>query len=486
MIPLSFYSIPVLMLTAFLTAATGFKKEGFAQYIALFGSLIAAVLSCLTFFQVFQAGTLVHQIGGWSAPFGISIVVDSLSVVFVTLVSAIGFLVILFSQSYIKKNKTEYYALICLVLAGLLGIMQTGDIFNMFVFFEIMNVSCYALVAFYRNRPALEASIKYLIMGAFATSLMLFGIAFLYGSFGTLNLADLASKATGYTGYMLPVAIGLIFTGFAIKAGLVPFHTWLPDAHPAAPSPMSAILSGLVIKGGIYAIVRIGFTVLGAPDILLMSLMVLGVLSMVVGGVLALMQTDLKRLLAYSTISQMGYIALAFGLGTQMGFSGGFFHIINHAVIKSLLFLCAGVIIHYTKTSDLYRIAGTLKSSPVLTYSFLIGVLSLGGIPFFNGFASKWLIYIATFQVNPLLTIFTLIITAMTLAYGLKAFYMIFMSNPNPNAKIVRIPVTMSFALVVLAGLCIILGFVPYIGYYMSDFALQGLDGSAYIRSVLG
>jgi multicomponent Na+:H+ antiporter subunit D len=200
----------------------------------------------------------------------------------------------LFSQSYVKKNKSQYYALMCLLLAGLLGIIHTGDIFNMFVFFEIMSISSYGLVAFYRNRKALEASIKYIVMGALATSLILLGITFLYGAFGTLNMADIAVKASGYTGILLPLSIAFLLTGFSLKSGLVPFHTWLPDAHPAAPSPISALLSGLVIKGGIYCIMRVGFTVLGAPAILLQALTVIGVLSMVVGGALALVQTDLR------------------------------------------------------------------------------------------------------------------------------------------------------------------------------------------------
>ena len=486
MIPLSVYAIYVLMVTGFLTAAIGIKKERFAPYIALLGSFIAAVFSVATIMQVLQNGTITHAIGGWPAPFGIVMVVDSFSVTLLSIVSVVGFLAIMFSHNYIKKNKTEYYALLSLVLAGLLGIFQTGDIFNMFVFFEIMNVSCYALVAFHRNRPALEASIKYLFMGALATSLMLFGIAILYGSFGTLNLADLAIKTANYNGYLLPVAIGLLFTGFAIKSGLVPFHAWLADAHPAAPSPFSAVLSGLVVKGGLYAMLRIGFTVLGAPAVIMNLLLGIGIISMVVGGALALMQTDLKRLLAYSTISQMGYIALAFGLGTPAGMSAGLFHLINHIIIKSLLFMGAGVVIHYAKTSDMYQIAGTIKSSPLLTYTFLIGILSLGGLPFLNGFASKWLIYIATLNVNPLITVFTIIITAMTMAYGMKAFYMVFMSNPNPSAKKIRVPVRMAIPLVILAAACIVLGMVPSIGYYISDFAINSLGTQAYIGAVLG
>jgi multicomponent Na+:H+ antiporter subunit D len=215
-------------------------------------------------------------------------------------------------------------------------------------------------------------------------------------------------------------------------------------------------------------------------------LMVVGLLSMVTGGLLALVQNDLKRLLAYSTISQMGYITLSIGLGTQLGLSGGLFHMINHVLIKSLLFLCAGVVIHYAKTSDMYKIAGTIKSSPMLTYSFLIGVLSLGGIPFLNGFASKWLIYIATMQVNPVLTFIALLTTAMTLAYGLKAFYMIFMSNPNPSASRIDMPLSMSFSIMIIVFLCILLGTVPSIGYTISEFAAQGLVGGNYIGAVFG
>ena len=486
MIPLSFYSVPLLIGTAFIAMSVGFKRDSLAPLVGLAGSLGAAGLCIAGLFQVMQNGIMTGTVSGWPAPFGISVAVDQLSIVLVSLVSIIGFLAVMFSQKYVTGNKTEYYTLVMLALAGLMGIMQTGDIFNMFVFFEVMNVSAYALVAFRRDKKSLEAGIKYLIMGAFATSMMLLGIAFLYGEFGTLNIADLAAKTVGYSGHVLPVSVGLLLTGFAIKSGLVPFHAWLPDAHPAAPSPFSAILSGLVIKGGFYAILRIGFTMLGASALVMGALAVMGLLSMVVGGVLALMQTDLKRLLAYSSISQMGYIALAAGLGTQLGMSGALFHIVNHAIIKSLLFLCAGVVIHHAKTADMYKLGGTFRSAPVLTYAFLIGMLSLGGIPFFNGFTSKWLIYIATMQINPLLTVVTLLVTAMTIAYGMRAFYAIFMTNPNPSSRSVRLPLAMSIPLVVLAGLCLLFGLVPSLGYQMTEFMMQGLSGQAYMEAVLG
>jgi multicomponent Na+:H+ antiporter subunit D len=182
----------------------------------------------------------------------------------------------------------------------------------------------------------------------------------------------------------------------------------------------------------------------------------------------------------------MGYIAVALGMNTQLAMTGAIFHVINHAVIKSLLFLCAGVIIYYAKTSDMHKIAGNMKPNSLLTYAFLIGVLSLGGVPFLNGFASKWLIYVAALQANPLLAVFALLITVMTLAYGLRAFYMLFMSNPNPGAKQMKIPLTMAIPLVVLAAACVVFGLLPVLGYDISSFALSGLSSSAYVGAVLG
>jgi multicomponent Na+:H+ antiporter subunit D len=169
-----------------------------------------------------------------------------------------------------------------------------------------------------------------------------------------------------------------------------------------------------------------------------------------------------------------------------MGMNGAIFHIVNHAIIKSLLFLGAGVVVHQARTTDMYQIAGTFRPGRLLTCTFLIGVLSLGGLPFFNGFMSKWMIYIATLQVNPWITLVALVTTALTLAYGLKAFHTVFMTNPNPSSKRMEIPLSMSVPLVVLAGMCLLLGLMPSLGYQMVDFAIQGLAGQPYVEAVLG
>jgi multicomponent Na+:H+ antiporter subunit D len=198
------------------------------------------------------------------------------------------------------------------------------------------------------------------------------------------------------------------------------------------------------------------------------------------------MQSDLKRLLAYSSISQMGYIALAIGLGSTLGIVGGVFHIINHAITKSLLFLCAGAMIYHAKSTDMYQISVRMKFGRWISYSFLLGVLALAGLPLLNGFASKWLIYIATIHFNPVLTIITLVVTALTVAYGLKAFYVLFMKNPEPRTEKAKIPWSMKIPIAVLVTLCFILGIFPEIGYWLAEMASSAFGNVEYARMVLG
>ena len=236
---------------------------------------------------------------------------------------------------------------------------------------------------------------------------------------------------------------------------------------------------------GIYAILRIVFIMLSSHSALLWFLVFIGTLSMVAGAFLALVQTNLKRLLGYSSISQMGYIAMSIGLGTNLGLSGGILHIINQAIIKGLLFLCAAFIVYQTKTDNLYEISGHFKFQPVVTYSFLIGGLSLVGLPLFNGFVSKWVIYMATLQVNPILTVLSLMVTVITLAYVLKAFYLIFLGNVKLAADEKRIPKTMKIPMIILVILILILGIIPEATIKLSEAMVLSLERAQYITEVL-
>lgn len=486
----SFISIIVLLATAFLAPLVSFKKEKLVPYLAMAGTFIALVLAILTIPQVISQGVVHHQMEFWGPPFGITIAVDSLSLLLIILITSVGFLVTLFSYRFIEKGKTKYYTLLCLFLVGLLGIVHTGDIFNMFVFFEIMGLSSYLLVSYYRNAPAIEGSLKYLIMGSFGTSLVLMGVVFLYGMTGTLNMADLAVRISVMASPVLPLALGLLLAGFGIKAAIFPFHAWKPDAVSVAPAPVGAVLSAVGGAVGIYAIFRIMLTVFAVSSVYIyLMIAVLGAVTMVVGAVLALQQSNLLRLLAYSSISQVGYVLVAFGLGmtNSLGYTAAVFHLLNVVLFEALLFLCAGVIIYKKGTLHMGKLGGLANMSPALTWCFVIGMLSAVGLPLFNGFASKWLIYVVTLATYPILTVLTVLVSVLTLAYFLKAYSLIFLGNPGSGASPAPgIPKTMLMPLLVLAALCILLGVLPWIGMQVSGSVAQSFNNTQYISSILG
>ena len=309
------------------------------------------------------------------------------------------------------------------MIAGMNGVILTGDFFNLFVFLEIASIASYALVAFGVEAEELEASFKYLILGGVSSVIILFGIALLYSATGTLNMAHMSMiLKNGVDKNLLLFIFALFIMGFGLKSAMVPFHAWLPDAHPSAPAPISAMLSGLIIKAlGIYALIRIFFIVLGILPIIKTVLMVLGALSMVIGVFLAVGQWDFKRLLAYHSISQMGYVMVGIGLATPLGILGGLFHLLNHAVFKSLLFLCSGAFEYATGTRQLKELGGLIKKMPWTGASCSTAALSISGVPPFNGFWSKLIIIVALFQAKMyLLAVITVFVSFMTLISFIK------------------------------------------------------------------
>ena len=261
------------------------------------------------------------------------------------------------------------------------------------------------MVAFGVEHEELEASFKYLVLGSIGSSFIIFGIALLYSVTGTLNLAHNASILdNAFPSKIVQFIAALFIMGFGVKAAIIPFHAWLPDAHSSAPAPISAMLSGLLIKAiGVYCLIRIFFNVFGFGQSYSNVLIVLGTLSMVIGALLATGQDDFKRMLAYSSISQMGYIIFAFGLGTPLGIIGGLLHLVNHAFFKSLLFLCSGAVEYATGTRDLQKLGGLWKKMPVTSATCSIASLSISGIPPLGGFFSKLVIVIATVQAYDIL-----------------------------------------------------------------------------------
>ena len=443
---------------AFLNSILGSRARGLSELIRILSPLGLFLFALKALQAVNTHGIIVYCVGAWKPPFGISLVLDGLSVfMLVTMnlaASAISIYAVPYMERYTKKWK--FSTLFLLMLAGVNGVVITGDIFNMLVFLEIAAVASFALVAFGTEKHELEAAFKYAVMSLVGTLFTLLAIALLYSFTSTLNMADMAVALLAKKDSPLVLMITmLLITGFGIKAALVPFHAWLPDAHPSAPAPISAMLSGVIIKSlGVYALCRILFNVIGMTPMVSHILMFLGVLSIMIGVILAIGQWDLKRLLAYSSISQIGYIFLGIGLATPLGILGGLFHLFNHSILKTMLFLNSGSIEYRTGTRDLVGMGGLMQRMPVTGTTHLLASLSLAGLPPLNGFWSKLIIIIAAVQAGragyALLAVLGSVLTMVAFMKMLR--FSLFGPLPNAFAALQEVPLLMRIAVTTLAA----------------------------------
>lgn len=490
-----FVIIPLAV--AFLISLFGrVLKRPFIYTISTFASALLLALSFYGAYIVRLCGgaALVYKIGGWAPPFGICMVLDGLSAFMLVTVNLVAFFVCVYSFNYMEKytDKPKFFTLFFLMLTGMNGVIVTGDLFNLFVFLEIASIASYALVGFGTEAEELEASFKYAIMGSVASSFIFLGIAFLYGFTSTLNMADMARVLSARPGtWVMPFVAVLFFMGFGLKAALVPFHAWLPDAHPSAPASISAMLSGVLIKTlGVYSLVRVLFNIMGITHTYSLTLMFLGALSMVTTVILALSQWDLKRLLAYHSISQIGYVVLGIGLGTPLGIVGGLFHLFNHSVFKSLLFLNSGSIDYAASTRDLKEMGGLKSRMPVTAQTNLIASLSIAGIPPFNGFFSKLIIIFACIQKGYMgYAVAAVIGSLLTLASFMKVQRYAFLGElKERNKDIKEVPAAMKFSMIGLALICLLGGLLllPSLRFFLEGAANVLLEGRRYAEIVLG
>jgi len=499
-IPLpAFIVIPLV--AAFLLPICGKKYKSVATFVA---TVVTIAL------VVFAIGTIgrykVYEIGKWSIPFGINLVLDGLSSLMLLAVSVVSAAAMIFSIRYMEQYtaKSKYLSLFLLMVTGMNGVILSGDIFNVFVFLEIASIASYALVGFGCEHEELEASFKYMVLGSVASMFVLFGVALVYGNTGSLNMAYISKAiAGGDLSPGLTFALGLFIAGFGLKAALVPFHAWLPDAHPSAPAPISAMLSGVLIKAlGVYVLARILFNVFGLSVSVSWVLITLGVLSMVVGVFLAVGQWDFKRLLAYHSISQMGYVILGIGMGAlilasggdkvcaSLAILGGLFHLVNHAVFKSLLFLTSGSVEMSTGTRQLKEMGGLAEKLPVTRTTCTIASASIAGIPPFSGFWSKLILVIAAVQAQFwALAVVIVIVSLVTLISFLKVQRYVFLGELGENMEQVKENKgSMLFAMVVLACLCTLMGLllIPGLRENILEPAVKVLtDGVEYSAKVI-
>jgi len=470
---------------AFLIMILGRFIKDFNKY---FASLALLVLAIFSIYCLATTGDNIslYKVGGWEpvnmVPIGIYMVMDGFTVIVLCIINIVGFLSVFYSISYIRRFTAEnlFYALFCLMIGGMNGVVLSGDLFNIFVFLEISVISSYALVAFGVEKNELEASFKYQVLGGLASFLILFGIALIYWKTKTLNIADISRVLkSGYDRSFYLFVELLILCGFGLKAAIIPFHAWLPDAHSSAPSPISAMLSGVLIKAvGIYVIIRLFFNMFAVSENMSLLITTLGTLSMVIGVFLAIGQWDIKRLLAYHSISQMGYVVLSVGIGmilisrgerpdiAALAVAGGIFHLINHAAFKGLLFLNAGSIEYTIGTRDLREMGGLAKSMPATSATSFIASLSISGIPPFNGFFSKLIIIIAAIMAKfYLLALLAVIVSIITLASFMKfQRYAFYNKTENNHKEIKEVPFPMKFSMIIMSLLCIVLSLLAFPG----------------------
>jgi len=465
----AFVAIPLVM--AFVLPVFGKKGKSAATVLA---NLATMVLLVLAIASIGKSG--VYEVGNWSIRVGIVMVLDGLSSLMLLAVNVVSAAAMLFSSRYMEQYtaKSKYLSLFMLMVAAMNGLVLAGDLFNLFVFLEIASLASYALVGFGCEHEELEASFKYMVLGSVSSSLILFAIALVYGNTAYLNMACI-SKAIQTSGLNagLTFALALFIVGFGLKAALVPFHAWLPDAHPSAPAPISAMLSGLIIKTlGVYALTRVLFNIFGVSVSVGWLLVALGLSSMIAGAFLGIGQWDFKRLLAYSSISQIGYVVLGIGLGAtliaekanpawaSLAILGGLFHLVNHAVYKSLLFLTSGSVEMSTGTRQLREMGGLAQRMPVTRATCTVASASIVGIPPFSGFWSKLILVIAAVQAGFYwIAAIIVFVSLCTLIMYLKVQRYAFLGELPENLQQVKENKgSMLAAMVFLACLCVLMG----------------------------
>ena len=460
------------------------EKIAVATY-ATFALLFSLTLVLVFYTEVLWGVSFLFEHGGVLPPEGAYLEAGALSMFLATIFLIIGSMASLFSAQEIERGSvTGYYTVLLGTITAMIGVVFSGDLFTLFIFWEAMCICSYVLVAFRRERwESIEASFKYLIMSSAGSITILFALSFVYGLTGTLSISYLSMSIAGGGGnLMVYVALLMLIVGFGLQAGMVPFHTWLPDAHMAAPSSVSAVLSGVMVKAGIYGLLKVLLIIfLPLRESWQITLAAFAVLTMFIGNLSALPQDDIKRLLAYSTIANSGYILLGIAIGSNRALTGSLFHVLNHALIKALLFLCAGAFIHRTKTRSLRELAGIRRAMPITGSAFIIGVLSLASIPPLNVFWSELLIITAGLEAGmPSLSFLMILNMVFSSAYCLRIIQAVAVKKETSTSKKAKeVPLQMLLPILVLALLSVIIGVYPDPFQTLAETAAQAISGYA-------
>lgn len=442
--------LPVLaVLLPLLTAplCVLFNHPRVAWLFALAAAWSSFVAAIVLLFNVGHDGAMSYPLGGWAPPWGIELRVDLMAAFVLLIVTAIAAAVFTFARASVQREIDDqhiarFYAAMLLVLAGQAGIIVTGDAFNVFVFLEISSLASYAVISMGRDRRALNAAFQYLVMGTIGATFILIGIGFLYMMTGTLNMLDLAARLPEVADTRT-VRAGFAFltVGIGLKLALFPLHLWMPNAYAYAPSVISAFLSATATKVAVYLLLRFLLEIFGIEfslrtmplDLILITLGLLGILS---ASLVAIYQRNVKRMLAYSSVAQVGYMVLGIGLASHTGITAALLHLFNHALMKGALFLALGAVMYRIGSVLIDDLAGLGKRMPWTMAALVIGGISLIGVPPTIGFVSKWYLVLATLEQGlwPL-AILILIGSVLALVYVWKLIETIYLGTAPANAN---------------------------------------------------
>ncbi len=493
--------LPILapLATAALTMLSGKRSWQRGVSVAGAGVHVASSLGLLAL--VWHQGIQVVQMGDWAAPFGITLAIDLLSAIMTSLAALTGLAIVIYSLGSIDSRRESfgYHPLLHILLMGVCGAFMTGDVFNLYVCFEIMLIASFVLLALGGERPQLEGAIKYVVINLLSSGLFLAAIGILYGASGTLNMADLAGWVASADDSGLPSALAMLFlASFSIKAGAFPFFFWLPASYHTPPVAISALFAGLLTKVGVYALIRF-FTLVFPPssgfahDVLL----VIAALTMATGVLGAASQGHIRRILSFHIISQIGYMIFGLAVFTPLALAGAVFYLIHHIIVKANLFLIGGIVNRLQGSDELQRLGGLYASHPGLSLLFLIPALSLAGIPPLSGFWAKFALVRAGLDEELFVTVaVALAVGLMTVFSMTKIWSEVFWkprdgedagSEGTPPASEVSALRRMAAPAVTLALLTLIIGLAaePFFDLARRT-ADQLLDPGQYIHAVLG
>jgi multicomponent Na+:H+ antiporter subunit D len=438
-------------------------------------SAAAFLVSLALLAMVLDTGPIDYALGGWEPPIGIGLRVDAMNAFVLVIISGMSTATLLYARRSLEAEIAEadhplFYTSFLLCLTGLLGIVITGDAFNFFVFLEISSLATYTLVAMGAagDRRALTAAFRYLVMGTIGATFYLIGIGFLYIITGTLNMADLAARLAHHQDTTaVPVAFAFIVVGLGLKAAVMPLHAWLPNAYAYAPSAVTVFLAATATKAAVYGLMRFLFTVFGLElefqaEVLPYIFMPLALIAMFAASAVAVWQQDAKRMLAWSSIAQLGYILLGLSLAqaSHAGLVGSIVHLLNHALMKAACFMAVGAILYRTGDVTIAGLAGIGRQMPWTMGAFVVGGLSLIGVPGTVGFISKWYLIRAALEAGlwPI-AILIVLSSLIAVAYIWRIVEVAFFQEaPRASLKMVEAPAEMLVAMWIVAGLCIYFG----------------------------